>query len=278
LLLFPSGALRSTYDRALAWGIVSCAALGTVALALRPGRLVRHAIQNPFGISALDDLTEIVANAAGPLFALAFVATLVSMFYRLRIARGIERQQFKFFFLAAAVLTLDIVLGSIAAGMGVDTGAGNVVGVVLFILGFGGLAVAITVAILRYRLYDIDVLINRALVYTTTTGTVVLAYVGFVFAFQVVLDPVTKDSDLAVAASTLAVAGLARPLRSRLQSLIDRRFYRRKYDARRILETLGGRLRDQVEIESVADDVLAAVNDTVQPAHAAVWLTPGSAR
>ncbi len=134
------------------------------------------------------------------------------------------------------------------------------------------LPIGLGIAILRYRLYDIDVIINRALVYGSLTALLVGAYVGLVFALGGLLDPVTRDSDLAVAASTLAVAALVRPLRLRLQGFIDRRFYRHRYDARRTLEMLGGRLRDEVEIETVADGVLGAVRETVQPAHASLWL------
>jgi hypothetical protein len=277
LILFPAGHLSSAFDRVLAWATAIVGGLATIGLMVAPGSLSRHELQNPFGVEALEAVTTGLVNATGPISGLAFVGAIVSMFLRLRAARGAERQQLKYFFLAAAVLTFDIVLGSIAAAAGFENGVGNVVGAVLFTLGFGGLAVAITVAILRYRLYEIDVLINRALVYAGITGILVLAYVGLVFGLQLVVDPITRDSDLAVAASTLAVAGLFHPLRNRIQVFVDRRFYRRKYDAGRTLETLTKTLRDQVEIDAVQEDVLRAVRETVQPVHASMWLRAGGA-
>jgi len=138
--------------------------------------------------------------------------------------------------------------------------------------------VAIAVALLRHQLYDIDVLINRTIVYGALTAILAASYFGIVVLLQRLLEPVTQQSDLAVAGSTLAVAALARPLRSRLQTFIDHRFYRRKYDAATILDAFSARLRDHVDLGSLSQELVGVVGNTMQPAHASLWLrgAPGS--
>jgi hypothetical protein len=205
----------------------------------------------------------------GPLFlvlALICLVALVAVILRFVRSTGAERLQLKWFTFAASILVVSIFLEEIFGATGV-----------FFSIGMLGLPIAMGIAILRYRLYEIDMIINRALVYGLLTGLAIAVYLGLVFALQILLEPLTEDSDLSIAASTLAVAALVRPLRSHIQAFIDRRFYRRKYDAKQALQNFSSRLRDEVELDVVRDDVLGVINATVQPAHASLWLRPEGA-
>jgi hypothetical protein len=196
----------------------------------------------------------------------------VSMVVRFRRSRGDERQQLKAFAFAAAFLALSL-FGTATTLRG-NTAADPLP---MFFQGLTvvaaiSVAFASGLAILRYRLYDIDVIINRALVYAVLTALLVVAYTMLVFAFQELLSPFTAESDLAVAASTLAVAALFGPMRRRVQAFIDGRFYRRKVDAQATVEQFSSRLRDEVDLEAVTTQLTGVVREAIQPAHLSVWL------
>jgi hypothetical protein len=264
-LLFPNGRLVSPRWR---W-----AARATV---LTYGGLAVSGIFEAGFLKAEEDLPAKplfhgpVENIASVVFGLLLFANLallvvagMSLVLRLKRSRGEERQQVKWF-----VYTVAFVMFFFPVSL---FGLGQAYGVALFPL----IPASAAVAILKYRLYDIDVVVNRTLVYGALTATLAGAYLASVLVLQLVLSP---SSDLAIAASTLAVAALFRPARSRIQELVDRRFYRRKYDAAQTLEHFGARLRDEVNLQAVNAELSAIVRETLQPAHVSIWLRTPEAR
>ena len=259
-LLFPTGTYPSR-----GWRWVGRAALLSIALITIPSMLPEeligdnYRIDNPIGIEGLAD----VESKLGPLFVAALpivILSLVSLIFRYRKASSVERQQMKWVALAAVLFGVTMMT---ADGLGLSD--------VLFPLFLACIPASMAISILKYRLYDIDVILNRALVYGSLTAILAGAYLAIVFALQQVL-PVGQGSDIAVAASTLAVAALFRPARARVQAFIDRRFFRHKYDAAATLQSFASRLRDEVELEIVQQDLLRAAAETMHPAHASLWL------
>jgi hypothetical protein len=282
-LLFPDGRLPSNRWRPVAW--LSGAVVGalTLCLALSPGELTEGpgaGLVNPLGIASLESLLEVVVPALILLLAVCIMTSAVGLVTRFRRAHGIERLQLKWLASAAAAVGSVFLLGiatSATVTESADAGWQGVIDQLSFML-FALLPLAIVVAILRYRLYDIDVVVNRALVYGTLTATLVATYLGSVLLLQLLLRPLTERSDLAVAASTLAVAGLFGPARRRIQVAVDRRFYRHRYDAARTVADFSTRLRHGIDLDAVGDDLLAAVRETVQPTVATVWLSGARSR
>jgi hypothetical protein len=205
--------------------------------------------------------------------ACCMVASAVSLIVRLRRAGSLERQQIKWLAYGGAV-----VVGTIGVG-GLITLWSVPVSIVIMSLALLGLPIFTGIAIVRHRLYDIDLLINRTLVYGVLTTTLVALYLGVVVVLQRIFVALTgEQSTLAVVASTLVIAALFNPLRTRIQSFIDRRFYRRKYDAKKTLEAFSSKLRDETDLEALNDDLVGVVAETLQPAYASVWLRPASDR
>jgi hypothetical protein len=194
---------------------------------------------------------------------------------RFRQAVGEERQQIKWFAFAAGFAALGWVVNSLAHANDEGTESLLLVASLLLLLSLLGIPLAVGIAILKYRLYDIDLIINRTLVYGSLTATLALVYVGSVVSLQALLRVLTgQDSTLAIVASTLLIAALFNPLRRRLQSFIDRRFYRRKYDAAKTLAAFGSRLREETDLDALSSDVVEVARGTMQPAHVSLWLRP----
>jgi hypothetical protein len=248
---------------------------GAVWVALSPGAIVNlGSIRNPLGIEGLPGGYKPVQTI---MFALLFVAAVSTLVLRLRRARGIERQQIKWPAYTAVVAAGGSVLTEI-----IYEAIGSVwlgwLGYVLSLIGLIGFPISIGIAIVRYRLYEIDLLINRTLVYGSLTVTLVALYFGGIVVLQRVFVLLTGPrSTLAVVASTLLIAALFTPLRRRIQSLIDRRFYRRKYDARKTLEAFSAKLRDETDLEALNNDLVGVVRETMQPAHVSLWLRSATA-
>jgi hypothetical protein len=198
---------------------------------------------------------------------------LASVVVGRRGARGIERQQIKWLLFASAIFFVGNVLKNTVFSPLGGVSWGLLVGYLLVAVGGLGGPIAIGIAILRYRLYEIDTLINRTLVYGSLTVTLVALYFGVIVMLQRVFVIVTgEQSTLAVVASTLLIAALFNPLRRRIQFFIDKRFYRRKYDARKTLEAFSAKLRDETDLETLDAELVGVVRETMQPAHVSLWL------
>ncbi len=268
-LLFPDGKPPSRRWRPVVWLILAGVGATTLGSALMPGRLTEppfKGIENPAGIEAAGTAIEAVSFAGFITLFLGILLGAVALVARFRRARGDERQQLKWFAAAGGAFALVI-----AVVISPWFGSSDTTGQLLVLLAFAAIPIAAGVAILKYRLYEIDRVINRALVYGALTATLAAGYLGCVLLAQFVIG---AESGLAVAISTLAMAALFRPARARIQAVVDRRFYRRRYDAARTLEAFGTRLREEVELDLVAADLRAVAHDTVQPTHVSLWLRP----
>jgi hypothetical protein len=207
------------------------------------------------------------------MFALIFVAS-ASLLVRLHHARGVERQQIKWVAYAGA-LAASASLLNYTVIEATDVRWLELVGRAPALVGILGIPTAVGIAILRYRLYDIDLLINRTLVYGALTATLVAVYFGGVAMTQVIFRSLTSQEQqpqLAIVISTLVIAALFNPLRHRIQAFIDRRFYRKKYDSRKTLEAFSAKLRDETDLDALRNDLVGAVRETMQPAHVSLWL------
>ncbi len=261
-LLFPTGRPLTSRWRPVVWGSIATLILSGFSEAFKPGRLEGYPVDNPFGGGSWIHSVSTVSAV------LMFTATLVSfasLILRFRRSHGIERQQLKWVTTAAVLFLLTFLQPF--------TGTGNLSFTIL-LFGLLIIASAVAVAMLRYRLYDIDVVINRALVYGSLTAMLAGVYLASVLVLQLLLDRFTQGSGLAVAASTLATAALVLPARARIQDAVDRRFFRSKYDATQTLAAFGARLRDEVDLDTLTDDLRAVVAGTMRPAHVRVWVRP----
>jgi hypothetical protein len=278
LLVFPDGKLIDPAWWAVVGIAVGGAALLAPSMALNPyPTLAYHPIPNPFALES-----DVYENVIGRLGSLGLVLLIVSMLCAgvsilIRVYKGsrVERQQIKW--LAYSFTLMIIGLTFLDAGLWA---------LILTVAAFNSLPLAVGIAILKYRLYDIDLLINRTLVYGALTVMLAAVYVGSILLLErigslVYQAPfralIGQESTLAVVASTLAIAALFNPLRRRIQTFIDRRFYRSKYDARKTLEAFSAKLRDETDLEALENDLVEVVRETMQPAHVSLWLRPDTA-
>jgi hypothetical protein len=275
-LLFPDGRPPTRRWRWVAWlGGISIVMIVVLAMVIlwseRGTQLLRDPVSDEAGPAWI--LGLLVEAVAFPLMLVAGLAAVISLFVRFRRARGDERQQIKWF-ASASALTLGFVFVLQALNNTQNSLLEAGLATVALIL-IPSIPVATGVAILRYRLYDIDRLINRALVYGLLTAMLAVVYLGSVVALQSVLRALTgQESTLAIVASTLAIAAMFNPLRRRIQAFIDRRFYRRKYDAAKTLEAFSAKLRDETDLEALNNELVGVVRETMQPAHVSLWLRP----
>jgi hypothetical protein len=256
----------------------------------RPGSLENQGgVPNPFGLEGLPWLAD-AALVLLPLLPLCILASAVSLALRYRRSGGEQREQIKWIAFAASVaglLYLIAIVSPFIFASEIVSGGGRLPPPPLWVellfsvavLGFAGVPVAIGFAVLRYRLYDIDVVINRTLVYGSLTTMLTLIYFGGVTTMQAIFRAITDQEEqpqLAIVVSTLVIAALFTPLRRRIQSFIDRRFYRRKYDAVNTLAAYSAKLRDETDLDALSDDLVGVVRETMQPSHVSLWLRPDS--
>jgi len=271
LLVFPDGQLPSRRWQFVVWLALGAAGLGSLAVVVGPTTYAGR----------------VAENVAGPVSLLALLASVISLFFRWRGSGGVERQQLKW--LAYTGVSIAVAsLGGVASGY--VSGEYSYPTVLIRSVAIAGLTIgvpiAIGVAMLRHHLYDVDLFINRTLVYGALTALLAAGYVATIMALQGIVSLVFQapfrafqgqESALATVAATLAMAALFNPLRRRIQSFIDRRFYRSKYDARKTLEALSAKLRDETDLEALSDDLVRVVRETMQPADVSLWLHPDPA-
>jgi hypothetical protein len=283
ILFFPDGRLPSRRWRPLAWFSGAVMALVSLAIALAPGPLPDlGGVRNPFGLEGYPWIAD-ATNVIPALLPLCTLASALSLVLRYRRSGSEQREQIKWIAFAGSfvgLMSLITVVSTLIFAPEFPDSTGTQplwLGVLqdVELLSFAGIPVAVGIAVLRYRLYDIDLIINRTLVYGSLTATLIALYFGGIVVLQRLFVLLTgQQSTLAVVASTLLIAALFNPLRRRIQSFIDRRFYRRKYDARKTLEAFTAKLRDETDFDALNAELVGVVNETIQPAHVSLWLRP----
>lgn len=273
LLLFPNGRLLSPGWRTVGWLALGGLVVVCVGVALRPGPLDDpfELVENPYGIQSATGALNALFVTGWTLFLASSIGAAISLVVRFRRARGEERTQLKWITMAGAVVAVTLIGEAATLGRSETAVA---ITQVMIVIALTGIPVATGLAILKHRLYDIDLIIRRTLVYGVLSVFLAGLYFGVVLALQQVFSGFAGGSDLSIAVSTLAVAALFRPVRRRVQALVDRRFYRRRYDAERTLEAFSARLREEIELEALSAELRAIVAETMQPASISLWLRP----
>jgi hypothetical protein len=268
VLLVPDGRLRSRRWRLVAASGVAAAVLVLVGAGLTPARLEDHPIANPFGLAGpAGAVAAVLANTGSLLWAASMAAALACVVLRFRSSRGVERQQLRWVAAGAAAAVTGLLAGA-------ATPEGSAISSILFAMVLW-IPLGVAVAVLRYRLWDLDRLVSRTVTYAVVTALLVVPYLLIVPAAGRLAQ---GSGSLAVAAATLAAAAAFAPLRRRVQALVDRRFNRRRHDAGRIIEAFSVRLRDQVDLDALNAELLAVVDQTMQPEGASLWLRPHAPR
>jgi hypothetical protein len=285
ILLFPDGRLPSGRWRPMAWLSGTVLVLGSVGNALAPGPLPDlGGVRNPFGLEGYPWMSG-ARDAVNLLLSLCMLASASSLVLRYRRSGGEVREQIKWIAFAASIVALGV-SGAVVLGTFAPDAAGGAhplwVGLVedAITLSFAGIPIAVGFAVLKYRLYNIDLLINRTLIYGSLTVLLALVYFAGVATTQAIFRALTsqeKQPQLAIVISTLVIAALFNPLRRRIQGFIDRRFYRSKYYAARTLEAFSATLKNETDLDALSDDLVGVVRETMQPAHVSLWLRPDMA-
>jgi hypothetical protein len=267
LLLFPDGRLPSPAWRPFAWIVFGAVGVCYLAQALEPGELQWFVgVDNPLGVSGLAVVSRQASDLSVLLLGVALASAALSLVLRWRRAHGIERQQIKWLAFVAVLL-----FGALTVMLAYNWYAGAFV----MFAGLTALPLAVGIAILRYRLYDIDIIINRTLVYGTVTAVLAGVFAALsILTQRVVLAITGQESQAAVVIAALVVTALFQPLRARVQIVVERRFYRRKYDTAQTLERFASQVRDKFELDQLTTELVAVVRETMQPAHASLWLRP----
>ena len=276
-LLFPSGQPPSErwrwVGRALTAWVLVLVVLTALKQPLRSETAPQLELHNPIGVLG-GDIAGVLSGLWVAGWVVLALLCLAALFVRYRRAGYTEREQIKWLLYACAVfLVLDA--GGYFGGLTGSQSLAADIWQIVFALTVAALPVAIGIAILRYRLYDIDVIIRRTLVYGALSGLLVVVYLALVVGLQGLFRSLTgQESNLAIVVSTLGAAALFQPLRGRVQHVIDRRFYRSRYDAARTLAAFSARLRDEVDLTTLSEELVQVVDDTMQPAHVSLWLRP----
>jgi hypothetical protein len=272
-LLFPDGRVPGSRWRVVLWLAAIGAVLVLAARVFMPGPLAEApAIVNPVGLRGSGGLWRAAEGVGSPLVGLAVIAAVASLVVRFRRASGMQRQQLKWLALAGVVTAAGSELADVLerTGLARHADTGN-----LFLASLAGIPIGAAIAVLRHRLYDIDRLLNRTLVYALLTALLGSVYAGAVLGLGQVFGGLgAEPSSWAVAGATLAVAALFQPARRRVQTVVDRRFNRRRYDAARTIEAFSARLRDQIDLDSHTRELLAVVDQTMEPTRVSLWLRP----
>jgi hypothetical protein len=264
---FPDGRSADIGGRFSGRLVIAAAAFASVAVGFREGPLLFfREVANPFGVAGADGALNTAFGAAGLLYVVAAVPAIGALLRRSRRAHGVERQQFKWFMVGVLLALAVVAVGGALFFVGPNFAK--------FVIsnGVAAIPIAVGVAILRHRLYDIDLLINRTVVYGATSLALAATFFAGIVGLQALLRPVTSGSELAVAASTLVSFALFQPVRRRVQDEVNRRFDRSRYDAARTLDAFADQLRDEVDLDALRDDLLGAVRQTMAPAHTSLWL------